>query len=296
MDYIAPAGAAAPTDPYIDENPAAGISGSIVPAKYFNMTMGEIVDVITRAGLLPDADALQLADAIIALIAANAGGGGGGGVPTTRLLSTVEGITGGGSLAADRELKLNFPGLTDAGALAMSETIAVHDGSAHKKLTLSALASALAASVVSQDLYAKTVLTTSHAGDYTYTVAPLPAVSVRTFVKFTASAGGTYYVQANIGGAWVTLDSATGTFDPIILERRTVGVVWNGSASKLFKIAGVPRPLGGVGAGGSIEESRFNAGLWVASLAGAGAWNGEIRGFGSGTIDEIYTLAPASLA
>lgn len=295
MDYIAPAGAAAPTDPYIDENPAAGISGSIVPAKFFNMTMGEIVDVITRAGLLPDADALQLADAIIALIAANAGGGGGGGVPTTRLVSTVEGITGGGSLAADRELKLNFPGLSAAGALAMSETIAVHDGAAHKKLTLSDLASALAASVVSQDLYAKTVLTTSHAGDYTYTVTPLPAVSVRTFVTFTASAG-SYYVQANVGGAWVTLDSATGTLDPILPERRTVGIVWNGSASKLFRIAGVPRPLGAGAGGGSIQESHFNAGLWVTSLAGAGAWNGQIRGFGSGTIDEIYTLAPASLA
>ena len=115
MKYIAPRDTPAteedPTPPYIDENPAAGISGSVVGAEFFNTLQEEILNVITGDGadLVPAAgNHAQLYEAILALIETYApGGGGGGGGPyalAARQIIAGLGLSGGGDLSADRTL------------------------------------------------------------------------------------------------------------------------------------------------------------------------------------------------
>lgn len=71
MDYVYPIGLPVPAGPrpknvYQDENLAAGIEGSCVPAKHFDATQSEIINVIEKAGLTPDGeDYTQLYQALI---------------------------------------------------------------------------------------------------------------------------------------------------------------------------------------------------------------------------------------
>jgi len=75
MDYQQPVGGVADA-PYVDFNPVTGESGSIPPAAALEGPQREIVAAIVAAGLVPNAvDNTQLAQAILALIAANAVGG-----------------------------------------------------------------------------------------------------------------------------------------------------------------------------------------------------------------------------
>jgi len=58
-----------PTAAYVDLNAATGTDGSIPPAKFFNDMQAEILNVITNAGLTPNAaDLTQLRQAILAMI------------------------------------------------------------------------------------------------------------------------------------------------------------------------------------------------------------------------------------
>ncbi len=67
MKYNQPTGGNA-NDPYVDENPATGTAGSIVPAAAIEYTQREIVNAITAAGITPDnADLTQLSSAIALL-------------------------------------------------------------------------------------------------------------------------------------------------------------------------------------------------------------------------------------
>ena len=71
MLYQQPIGAAE-NAPYINANPAQGIEGSPVPAAAIEHPQREILNVIEKAGLVPDAANLeQLHQAILALIAQN---------------------------------------------------------------------------------------------------------------------------------------------------------------------------------------------------------------------------------
>lgn len=68
MKYTPPIGGAA-NDPYVDANPATGVEGSPVPAAAIEHHQREIVNVITSAGLTPDAgDLTQLRQAIQKMI------------------------------------------------------------------------------------------------------------------------------------------------------------------------------------------------------------------------------------
>jgi len=70
MKYNPPVGGAA-NDPYITGDPAQGIEGSAIPGEAVEVPQREIVNVITTAGLTPDAaNNTQLASAIQSLIAA----------------------------------------------------------------------------------------------------------------------------------------------------------------------------------------------------------------------------------
>lgn len=61
---------------FTDGDPAGDIPATIVPAWWLNQFQDEVIEVIDQAGITLDkADNTQLYDAIIALIAANAGGG-----------------------------------------------------------------------------------------------------------------------------------------------------------------------------------------------------------------------------
>lgn len=124
-----------PTPDYIDGNRAAGIVGSFPPAKFFNQVQNEILNVIEGAGLTPtSANLSQLYEAILELIAEYGGGGGGGGggpfVPTTRVLTAGEGLSGGGSLGADRTFNLDLSDLTGITALQDADQFGVYDASA----------------------------------------------------------------------------------------------------------------------------------------------------------------------
>lgn len=64
MLYNPPIGGAS-NDPYVDANPAGGVQGSPVPAAAIEHPMREIINVITAAGLTPNAaDLTQLKQAI----------------------------------------------------------------------------------------------------------------------------------------------------------------------------------------------------------------------------------------
>lgn len=63
MKYQAPYGSSDPDADYVDRNSSTATSGSKIPAGFPNWTQREIVDVIEKAGIVPD-DELQLASAI----------------------------------------------------------------------------------------------------------------------------------------------------------------------------------------------------------------------------------------
>ncbi len=135
MEYIPPRDALTADEAYRDENPTAGVSGSVVGAQFFNTVQAEILKVI-REGLgdeaPTDANHEQLYEAILALIAAAAGEGGEGGpwALAARAIAAGAGLSGGGSLVADRELKLAINTLAAlSGALADEDSFALHDAS-----------------------------------------------------------------------------------------------------------------------------------------------------------------------
>ena len=70
MKYAPPVGASNPDEGYVNENLAAGIEGSPVPAEAIEPPMREIVHVIKQAGLVPDdKDLTQLYLAVQKIIA-----------------------------------------------------------------------------------------------------------------------------------------------------------------------------------------------------------------------------------
>jgi hypothetical protein len=123
-----------PEPDYIDGDRAAGITGSFPPAKFFNQLQREVLNVIEGAELVPsNANLSQLYEAILALIAEHSGGGGGGGgpyVPTTRALTAGTGLSGGGTLAADRTFNLDLSDLTAITELQAADMFGVYDNSA----------------------------------------------------------------------------------------------------------------------------------------------------------------------
>ncbi|NVL29270.1 phage tail protein, partial [Pseudomonas syringae pv. actinidiae] len=57
---------------FVDENPATGTPGSLIPAQWGNSVTQEILNVIQGAGLVPDeADVTQLHRAILGLAASD---------------------------------------------------------------------------------------------------------------------------------------------------------------------------------------------------------------------------------
>lgn len=155
MKYIPPRDAATDTEAYRDENPTAGISGSVVGAAFFNVVQAEILKVI-REGLGDEAPTdenhEQLYEAILALIAAASGGGGGGGswALAARAIAAGAGLSGGGNLSADRELKLAVDTLAAlSGALADEDSFPLHDASVpgDRRITWALLKVAIAEAV-----------------------------------------------------------------------------------------------------------------------------------------------------
>lgn len=70
MDYISPYGAN-PGDPYVDDNEALEVDGSIPPAQFFNDLQAEVLNLLTAAGIVPAAgDLTQVAQAIQKMIIA----------------------------------------------------------------------------------------------------------------------------------------------------------------------------------------------------------------------------------
>lgn len=289
MKYIAPRDATVDTDPYIDENAAAGVSGSVVPAAVFNWTMGEIVDVITRAGLTP-ADSLQLFDAITALIALGAGGGGGGGdVYSTRQILAGDGLQGGGDLSADRTLALEFGGLAVETSPNLAHVLALWNGTHHRKVTLSALASLLASSVVQADTINETVLA-SPLSTYTFASPGSIALPDRFVVEAEAFIGSNT-VQAEIDSVWQTLGTAVG------MSQLTgggygylkIGFAYNAATGHFYKLTS-PLSAGRSGAQGYVT-SGFVAPFKAEHMPGT--WSGKIRATGGG---RLLKWSPATLA
>ena len=156
MEYIPPRDALTADEAYRDENPTAGISGSVVGAKFFNVVQAEILKVI-REGLgaeaPTDANHDQLYEAILALIAEASGEGGEGGGPwalAARAIAAGAGLSGGGNLSADRELKLAIDTLAAlSGALADEDSFPLHDASVpgDRRITWALLKVAIAEAV-----------------------------------------------------------------------------------------------------------------------------------------------------
>lgn len=309
MDYVPPRDAVNPTDPYVDENPAAGISGSVVPAAFFNLTQREIVDVIGRAGLTPDAT-LQLADAIVALILANASGGGGpgGGVPTTRQILTAAGLAGGGTLNEDRTIALDTPGLTAAAAITGDDLFAIFENGVggHRKATVDALAAYIAATPGPAEVYTATTL--YEGSGASFTVNPLPSTRERIYAEFTSVAGqwSTANLQAYVGGAWATIASVTGTGtggtgSEALARGSSTALLYAAAASKLWTLN--PGPLaalsGVVLSGGAPPGGVANPGyaaMTLAALAATGAWDGQLRISGTGALSRVVKLSPLVIA
>lgn len=318
MDFVTPLDAANSGDPYVDENPSAGVDGSIVPAAFFNQGQRELVNLILGAGLTPDPDDLtQVLEAIRALIAASNGGGGTGEVPAYRLISTDEGLTGGGDLSANRTHKLDFGGLTAAGAIASDDLVAIYSllNAAHRKVTIADLAAALAASVTIADTYTETDLAIS---GQVVTVNPLPTASERLIVSF--SVVNTRYapasLQANLGGSWVTLASIATDIcldpeiAPTINGQGNLGLIYAAGSSKLW-VTGVP---GRINKPVSVKYTGMNDGVFfygdgpavpilghgmnLAKLKSTGAaWNGQLRLISSGAaISGVKKYSPLVIA
>lgn len=318
MDFVAPLDAANPGDPYVDENPNAGIDGSIVPAAFFNQGQRELVNLILGAGLVPDPDDLtQVLEAILALIAAGSGGGGTGEVPAARLISTTEGLTGGGDLSANRTHKLDFGGLAAAGAIAGSDLVAIYSllGTAHKKVTIDDLAAALAGTVTVADTYTETDLAIS---GQVVTVNPLPTANERLIVSF--SVANTRYapasLQANLGGSWVTLASLAADIcldpeiAPTINGQGNIGLIYAAGSSKLW-VTGVPgrinkpvslKPIGLNDTGYVFADGPaapvLGHGMNLAKLKSTGAaWDGQLRLISSGAaISGVKKYSPLVIA
>ena len=288
MKYIPPRDAVADTDPYIDENASAGISGSIVPAAAFNWLLGEVVDVITRAGLTPD-DVLQLYDAIAAMVAAG-GGGGGGGVLPGRLINSGEGLQGGGDLSADRTLALNFAGLTTEASPNVAHLVAIWNGTNHRKVTISALASLLAASGVQADTITETSLSTS-LGTYTFASPAAIALTDRFVIECETSMGSAY-AQAEIDSVWQTIGAITA---PSQLHGGgtaylRIGFAYNQATGHFYRLTS-PLSFGTAGIQGDVTAGF--AGPYKAELM-AGTWSGKVRV--SGATGRLKQWSPASLA
>lgn len=128
MKYVGPVGVPVPTgtrpkNMYKDENLAAGIEGSCVPAEPFDSLQTEIENVIKAAGLTPSSDDYtQLKQAITKLmpdLSALA--------LKARKLNTTAPLTGGGDLTADRTIGISAATETATGAVALAsllETVA----------------------------------------------------------------------------------------------------------------------------------------------------------------------------
>lgn len=290
MKYIAPRDATVDTDPYIDENAAAGVSGSVVPAAVFNWTMGEIVDVITRAGITP-ADSLQLFDAITALIALGAGGGGGGGdVYSTRQILAGEGLQGGGDLSADRTLALNFAGLTTEAAPDLAHVLALWNGTNHRKVTLSALASLLASSVVQADTVTETSLSTS-LGTYTFASPGSIALTDRFVIECETSLGSAF-AQAEIDSVWQTIGQiqAPSQLTGGGYAYLRIGFAYNAATGHFYKLTS-PLSAGRSGVQGDVTAG-FVGPFKAEHMTGT--WSGKVRV--SGATGRLKKWVPASLA
>jgi len=89
---------------FSDGNPAVGQQATQLLASWFNDVQENLCTLVEEAGLvLTKGDAMQVTNAVLALIAGVVGTGGGA-VPTTRLVSTTGLATGGGALAIDRTI------------------------------------------------------------------------------------------------------------------------------------------------------------------------------------------------
>lgn len=318
MDFVAPLDAANPGDPYVDENPSAGINGSIVPAAFFNQGQRELRNLILGAGLTPDPNVLtQVLEAVLALIAAGSGGGGTGEVPAARLIETDEGLTGGGDLTTNRTHKLDFGGLTAASAIASADLVAIYSvlDTTHRKVTIADLAAALATSVTLTDTYTESNLGIS---GQVVTVDPLPAANERLIVSFTVV--NTRYapasLQANLGGSWVTLASLAADIcldpeiAPTINGQGSLGLIYAAGSSKLW-VTGVPgrinkpvslKPIGLNDTGYVFADGPavpiLGHGMNLAKLKSTGeAWDGQLRLISSGAaISSVKKYSPLLIA
>jgi len=291
MDFVTPLDAANSGDPYVDENPSAGIDGSIVPAAFFNQGQRELVNLILGAGLTPDPDDLtQVLEAIRALIAASNGGGGTGEVPAYRLISTDEGLTGGGDLSANRTHKLDFAGLTTEASPNIAHLVAIWNGTNHRKVTISALASLLASSVVQADTITETSLSTS-LGTYTFATPAAIALSDRFAIECETSMGSAF-AQAEIDSVWQTVGAITAPsqINGGGTAYLRIGFAYNAAAGHFYRLTS-PLSFGTAGIQGDVTAgfvAPFKAELM------AGTWSGKIRV--SGATGRLKQWSPASLA
>lgn len=308
MEYIPPLNADNPTDPYVNKNPAAGTNGSYVSAEVFNAFFAELLAVIQAGPLVPDRNSLtQVRDAILAMIAAGGGTGGGDGVPLSRLIATTEGLQGGGDLNADRTLKLAFAALAAAGALANDDLVAIWSvaNNAHRKVTLSDLAAALATVSSAADIYTETNL--ALAGTL-IDVDPLPNVADRLLIGYqtTATIYGPALLQAYCGGAWVTVaslakDTVDGELASTVDGIGSVGLKYAPAAPKLWALGTPGRAYVATGVLQTTDQSgtsyiqKLPIGghpFTVARQKSAAAWNGQLRVSGAGSITSVKKYSP----
>lgn len=96
-----------------DGNPATNVRGTRLGAAFLNDVMNNLLHVCSEGGVAPTKGrAEDLADAIAAIVAGVVGDGSGA-VPTTRQIIPSGLITGGGTLAADRTIRVSPADATD---------------------------------------------------------------------------------------------------------------------------------------------------------------------------------------
>lgn len=203
MEYIKPLDGVAADAPYVDDNPQAGIDGSVVPAAFFNAMQAEVLAVIEGAGLTPTAaNMAQLYEAILALISAaiTPGEDPGSWALANRMLTAGKGLTGGGDLTADRTFTVALNTLDAiAGAMADDDLFAVHDTSATKttKITWGDLKAAIASAI---SIGGVTVPGLNDVGSYRSFSFNSSQVSTPS-ITVGATVGGTV-LQSGLAGAW----------------------------------------------------------------------------------------------
>lgn len=283
MKYNPPIGGAA-NDPYVDANPATGVEGSPVPAAAIEHHQREIVNVITAAGLTPDAgDLTQLYQAVQRIAA-------GGDYKASVLAATTANIalTGlqtvdGVALAAgDRVLVKNQTagaenGIYLASAGAWTRTT---DADAAGELTSGAIVPVESGTLNADTLW---ILTT----DGTITIGTTALVfEIKSGNEATKA--GVQQAAYSTSAAGGTADAITGTFTPAITALTNGMTVYVRAASANTTTTPTFSP-NGLAAKTVVKGN--NLALVAGDIAGAGHW---LTLQYDSTLDKWVLLNPAT--